>query len=62
MAFGNETYKLNLKDYDYKYDNNTTNLVGRSFGRCLSNRHLSSCSFMRLTNMSFGFALRRALY
>jgi hypothetical protein len=35
VAFGNETYKLNLTNYNYKYDNYTSNPVGRSFGRCL---------------------------
>jgi hypothetical protein len=35
VAFGNETYKLNLTNWNYKYDNYTRNLVGRSFGRCL---------------------------
>jgi hypothetical protein len=35
LAFGNETYKLNLTNYNYRYYNYTRNLVGRSFGRCL---------------------------
>jgi hypothetical protein len=39
-AFGNETYKLNLANYNYKYDSHTRNLVGRSFVRCLRNRML----------------------
>jgi hypothetical protein len=32
VAFGNETYKLNLTNYNYKYNNYTRNPVGRSFG------------------------------
>jgi hypothetical protein len=47
VAFGNETYKLNIKDYNYKYDNYTRNLVDRSFGRCLRNRLLSG-SFLKV--------------
>jgi hypothetical protein len=60
VAFGNETYKPNLKNYNYKYNNYTRNLVGRSLGRCLSTRLLSGSS-MRFTIRSFGCALRRAL-
>jgi hypothetical protein len=30
VAFGDETYKLNLEDYNHNYDNYTRNLVGRS--------------------------------
>jgi hypothetical protein len=44
VAFGNETYKLNFTNQNYKYDNYTRNLVGRSFGRCLRNRLLSGSS------------------
>jgi hypothetical protein len=44
VTFGDETYELNLTNYD----NYTRNLVGRSFGRCLRNRLLSRSS-MRLT-------------
>jgi hypothetical protein len=35
VAFGDETYILNLTNQNYKYNNYTRNLVGRSFGRCL---------------------------
>jgi hypothetical protein len=62
VAFGNKTYKLNLKNPDFKYDNYTRNLVGRSFGRCLRNRPLLSGSSLRFTNSTFGCALRRTLY
>jgi hypothetical protein len=48
VALGNRTYKLNLKDWNYKYDNYTKNLVGRSFGRCLRNCLLPGRS-MRVT-------------
>jgi hypothetical protein len=41
VTFGNESYKLNLKSQNYKHNNYTRNLVGRSFGRCLHNRLLS---------------------
>jgi hypothetical protein len=61
VAFGKKTYKLNLKNWKYRYNNYTRKLVGRSFGRCLHNRLLSGKS-MRFTNRSFGRALRRALY
>jgi hypothetical protein len=47
--------------WNYKYNNFTRNLVGRSFGRCLRNRLLSGSS-MRFTVRSFGCELRRALY
>jgi hypothetical protein len=40
VAFGNEAYKLNLMNENYKYCNYTRNLVGRSFGGCLRNRLL----------------------
>jgi hypothetical protein len=60
VAFGNKTYKLNLKSNNYKYNNYTRNLVDRSFGRCLRNR--LSLSSMRFTIRSFGCALKRALY
>jgi hypothetical protein len=49
VAFGNDTYKLNLTNYNYKYDNYTRNLVGRSFGRYLRNRMLLSASSMRFS-------------
>jgi hypothetical protein len=77
VAFGNETYKLNLTNYNYKYNNYTRDLVGRSFSRCLRNRLLSGSSMrftirpfgrllsgssMRFTSRPFGCALRRALY
>jgi hypothetical protein len=62
VAFGNETYKLNLKNWKYKYDNYTINLVGRSFGRCLRNRLLLSGCAMRFATRSYGCALRRAPY
>jgi hypothetical protein len=61
VAFGNKTYKLNLKNYHYKYDIYTRNLVGRSFGGCLRNRLLSGSS-MRFTVRSLGCAVRQALY
>jgi hypothetical protein len=61
VAFGNETYKLNLANYNYKYYNYNRNLVGKSFGRCLRNRLLSGSS-MKFTTRSFGCGLRRALY
>jgi hypothetical protein len=53
MAYGNETYKLNLKDW-----HDTMNLIGSSFGMCLRNR-LLSCT-LRFTARSFGCTLRRA--
>jgi hypothetical protein len=56
IHYAPKTYKLN-----YKYDNYTRNLVGRSFGRCLRNRLLSGSS-MRFTIRPFGCVLRRALY
>jgi hypothetical protein len=62
VTFGNETYELNLTNYDYKYDIYNKNLVGRSFGRCLCNRLLLLGCAMRFTNRSFGCALRRAPY
>jgi hypothetical protein len=61
VAFGNETYELNLTNGNYKYNNYIRNLVGRSFGRCFRNRLLSGCS-MRFTTRPFGCALRQALY
>jgi hypothetical protein len=61
VAFGNETYKLNLKNYNYKYDKYTRNLVGRSFGRYLCNGLFFGCSMMFTTRL-FRCALRRALY
>jgi hypothetical protein len=60
VAFGDETYKLNLINYNYNYDSYTTNLVGRSFGRCLRNSLLSGCS-MRFTTRSFGCTVLRAV-
>jgi hypothetical protein len=44
VASGIKTYKLNLKNYNYKYNNYIRNLVGSSFVRCLLNRLLSGCS------------------
>jgi hypothetical protein len=62
MAFGIKTCNLNLKNYDYKYDNYARNLVGRSLGQCLRNRlFLSGCT-MRFTSRLFGLAPKRALY
>jgi hypothetical protein len=61
VGFENKTYKLNLKNYNYKYNNYARNLISRSFGRCLRNRLLSGSS-LRFTIRSFGCALRRALY
>jgi hypothetical protein len=52
MAFGNITYNVSLRNYNYKYNNYTRNLVGRSFGRCLRNRLLSGSS------MKFTMALQ----
>jgi hypothetical protein len=49
------------KDQNYKQDNCTRNLVGRSFGRCLRSRLSSGCS-MRFITRPFGGALRPALY
>jgi archaellum biogenesis protein FlaJ (TadC family) len=31
VAFGDETYELNLTNYDYKYDIYTRNMVGIAF-------------------------------
>jgi hypothetical protein len=44
VAFGNETYKLNLTNWNNKYNNYNRNVVGRSFGMCLRNRLLSGSS------------------
>jgi hypothetical protein len=52
VAFGNKTYKLNLTNQNYKYNNYTRNLVGVSFGRCLRNRLLSGSS-MKFTTRPF---------
>jgi hypothetical protein len=62
VAFGNDTYKLNLTNYNYKCDNYIRNLVGRLYGRYLRNRLLLSGCAMMFTIRSFGCALRRALY
>jgi hypothetical protein len=61
VAFGNKTYKLNLNNYNYKYNSYARDLVGRSFGRCVLNRLLFGSS-MRFTIRSFGCAPRRTLY
>jgi hypothetical protein len=37
VAFGNETYEVNLVNWDYKYDSYAKNLVNISFGGCLCN-------------------------
>jgi hypothetical protein len=58
LAFWNKIYELNFKKIsDYKYDNYTKNLVGRSFGTCLRNRLLLSGCAMRFTTRSLGCAL-----
>jgi hypothetical protein len=54
VAFGNETYELNLRNQNYKYDIYTRNLVGRSFGRCLHNHILLFDTSVRFTVRSFG--------
>jgi hypothetical protein len=46
VAFGNETYELNLTNYDYKHENYIQNLVHAK----------------RFTTRSFGCVLSRALY
>jgi hypothetical protein len=60
-----EKYKLRLTTKAYKlsynYLNYTINLVGRAFGRWLRRRLCSVCS-RRVRRMSFGCAVRRALY
>jgi hypothetical protein len=54
MAFGNETYEINLNDYNYGYNNYTRNQVVISFGKCLRNRlFLTGCA-MRFTIRSLG--------
>jgi hypothetical protein len=54
VAFGDETYEPNLKNYNYKYDNYARS---RSFGSCLRN-HLLSGTSMMFTTRSFGCAVR----
>jgi hypothetical protein len=44
MAFKNQSYELNLKSYDYKYNNYIRDLVARSLDRCLQNHLLSGCT------------------
>jgi hypothetical protein len=41
VAYGSETYKLNLIDYYYKLDSYTKNLIGRSFQFAESNMQLA---------------------
>jgi hypothetical protein len=58
-------YKLRLTTKAYKlsynYINCTIYLVGRSFGKCRRSRSRSGCS-RRVRRMSFGCAVRLALY
>jgi hypothetical protein len=44
---GSETYRLNLKNYIYNYNNDILNLLGRSIGKFFRNRLVSggSCRF-----------------
>jgi hypothetical protein len=58
VALGKKTYKLNLKNWNYKYNNYNTNLPGRSFGTCLRKRLLPRIS-MRVNIWSFGCVVRR---
>jgi hypothetical protein len=57
---GNETYKLNLKNCIYNYNNYILNLVGRSTGKFFRNRLVSGGS-CRFKISSFGCTLRRLL-
>jgi hypothetical protein len=57
---GSETYKLNLKNYIYNYNNYILNLVGRSIGKFFCN-HLVSGGSYRFKISSFGCTLRRLL-
>jgi hypothetical protein len=55
-----ETYKLNLKNYIYNYNNYVLNLVGRSIGKFF-HHHLVSGSSCRFKISSFDYTLRRLL-
>jgi hypothetical protein len=55
-----ETYKLNLKNYIYDYNNYILNLVCRSIGKFSRNRLVSGSS-CRFKISSFGCTLRRLL-
>jgi hypothetical protein len=57
---GNETYKLNVKNYIYNYNIYILNLVVRSIGKFFRNRLLSGGS-CRFKISSFGCTLRRLL-
>jgi hypothetical protein len=48
-------YKLNHKNYNYKDDSYTRNVLGRSFGFCLHNRLLLSDCSMMFTIKPLGF-------
>jgi hypothetical protein len=61
VAFGDDSYEPNFKNWNYKYDSYTRSLVGRSCDRCLHKRLLLSGCAMRFTNRQFGCALCRAL-
>jgi hypothetical protein len=50
---------MRLTNYNYKYDNYSRNLVGRSFGSCLRNRLLLSGWSMRFTTRPFGCAEKK---
>jgi hypothetical protein len=58
VTFENETYKLNLKDYYYKLNSYTKNLIGRLLGWCLCNHLLLSGCAMMFTARLFGCTLR----
>jgi hypothetical protein len=57
---GSVTYKLNLKNYIYNYNNYILNLVGRSIGKFFRNRIVSGGS-CRFKISLFGCTLRRLL-
>jgi hypothetical protein len=57
---GSKTYKLNLQNYIYNYNNYILNLVGRSIGNFFRNRLVSGGS-CRFKISSFGCTLRRLL-
>jgi hypothetical protein len=59
VAFGNETYKLNLKKQNCKYDSYTKNLAGVPFGRYLHNQLLLSGYSKRFTGRPLGCALKK---
>jgi hypothetical protein len=57
---GSETYKLNLKNYIYNYNNNILNLVCRSIGKFFRN-HLASGGSCKFNISLFVCMLRRLL-